>query len=348
MSQLVSPVELPNELLFKILAHVLAHSVHMVIVFPGDIEWHLNAHHTLSSVCFSFREIMKGISSKAFQFRTSESSPSLAQHVLRQLRSLRMLGTAIRDPAVPNSFSIESLDASAPQLVQGYSLYIAIVYLRTQASRSTPEIYQSTSATIFGAVITLSKVLYSRIVPREIAVMLKYATEDEAELSNIGVLVVKHCAMLSGFVDALGAAADSDPTDDVVVLRRDINKIKTEQMISIIDSADAEFLTLFRRTDPLPCCTPIWISQLPDVYATLERVYEVCANTERPQLISDDALVQLRSLVERWAPTPDPPQPPSEHATPEPPAGNTTPTPSGDNTTLSGTQNTVAVEAPAS
>lgn len=92
MSQLVPHLELPNELLFKILAHVLglvsvpqlsilppdfyvAHSVHMVIISPHDIEWDLNAHHILSSVCFSFQEIMKGISSKAFQFSVSETTP---------------------------------------------------------------------------------------------------------------------------------------------------------------------------------------------------------------------------------------------------------------------------------
>ncbi|KAJ7145680.1 hypothetical protein C8R44DRAFT_755683 [Mycena epipterygia] len=297
MAQPVPHLELPNELVFKILAHVLAHSVHMVIISSGDIEWHLHAHHTLSSVCFSFREIMKGISSKAFQFAATEANPNLALHVQRQLTSLRSLGEAIRDPAVPNSFSIESLDSQAPQLVQGYSLYIAIVYLRTQASRSTPEIYQSTSATIFSAVITLSKVLYSRIVPREVAVMLKYATEDEAELSHIGVLVVKHCALLSGLVDALAAECDLD--DEAAGLRRDINKIKTEQTIGIVEAADTEFLTLFRRNEPLPCCTTIWISQLPDVYPTLKRVYELA--TQRP-LISDDALARLRSLVERWAP----------------------------------------------
>ncbi|KAF7345009.1 Peptide hydrolase [Mycena venus] len=307
MAPLVPRLELPNELLFKILAQVLAHSVHMVIVSSGDIEWHLHAHHTLSAVCFSFREIMKGISSKAFQFAATEASPNLAHHVQRQLQSLRSLGAAIRDPAVPGSFSIESLDSSAPQLVQGYSLYIAIVYLRTQASRSTPEIYQSTSATIFGAVITLSKVLYSRIVPREVAVMLKHATEDEAELSHIGVLVVKHCGLLSGFADAL--AVEHDPQDEVASLRRDINKIKTEQMISIIDSADVEFLSLFRRNEPLPCCTAIWISQLPDVYSTLERVYGIF--TKQPSLISEGAITRLRSLVERWAPTPPPAEAPN-------------------------------------
>ncbi|KAJ7500735.1 hypothetical protein B0H11DRAFT_2225131 [Mycena galericulata] len=304
MSQLVPHLDLPNELLFKILAHVLAHSVHMVIVSPGDIKWHLNAHHTLSSVCFSFREIMKGISTKAFQFAASDMTPNLAQHVQRQLRSLRSLGAAIRDPATPGSFSIDSLDPTAPQLVQGYSLYIAIVYLRTQASRSTPEIYQNTSATIFGAVITLSKVLYSRIVPREVAVMLKYATEDEAELSRLGVLVVKHCALLSGFVDAL--ADEYDPNEEVAVLRRDINRIKAEQMISVITAADAEFLALFRRTEPLPCCTAIWMSRLPDVYSTLERVYDIVT---KESLLSEGALERLRSLVERWAPPP--PAPPA-------------------------------------
>ncbi|KAJ7468761.1 hypothetical protein FB451DRAFT_1177514 [Mycena latifolia] len=318
MSQLAPRLELPNELVFKILAHVLgsshppgfpffsltlsaAHSVHMVIVSSRDIEWHLHAHHTLSAVCFSFREIMKGISSKAFQFPPAVGTPTLAQHVQRQLTSLRSLGTAIRDPAVPGSFSIETLDSSAPQIVQGYSLYIAIVYLRTQASRSTREIYQTTSATIFGAVITLSKVLYSRIVPREVSVMLKYATEDEAELSQIGVLVVKHSILLSGFIDAL--SEEYDPADETASLRRDISKIKAEQAICAIAAADVEFLALFRRSEPLPGCTAIWISQLPDVYETLQRAYDVA--TAQP-LISDDTLMRLRLLVERWAPLPEP------------------------------------------
>ncbi|KAJ7194969.1 hypothetical protein GGX14DRAFT_677771 [Mycena pura] len=261
-------LQLPNELLFKVLAHVLAYSVHMVVVSPGDIEWHLRVHHTLSA---------------------------------RQLQYLRSLGVAIRDPSALGNFSIGSLDSTAPQLVQGYSLYIAIVYLRTQASRSTAEIYHSTSATIFGAVVTLSKVLYSRIVPREVSVMLKFATEDEAELSHVGILVVRQCAMLSGCVDAL--TDELDPADEAAGLRRDLNRLKAEQMIGNIDAADVTFLALFRRSVPLPCCTAIWLSQLPDVYATLQRVYDVVSQRS---LISEDAVTQLRSLVERWAPPPPP------------------------------------------
>ncbi|KAF8168965.1 hypothetical protein K438DRAFT_1855939 [Mycena galopus ATCC 62051] len=303
MAELVRVVphrlELPNKLLFKILAQVLARSVHMVVVSSGVIEWHLHAHHTLSAVCSSFREIMKEISSKAFQFVPTEANPSLAHHIQRQLQSLRSLGAPIRDPRVSGAFSIQSLDSSAPELVQGYSLYIAIVYLRIQASRSTPEIFQSTRATIFGAVITQSKVLHSRIVPCEVAVLLKYATEAEADLCRTGAMAVKHCGLLSGLADAL--AAEHDPQDEVVSLRKD-----TEQMISNIESADAEFLALFRRNEPLPCCTAIWISQLPDVYSTLERVHEMFS--KQPELISEDALTRLRSLVERWAP---PPQAPS-------------------------------------
>ncbi|KAJ6476385.1 hypothetical protein C8R45DRAFT_1009849 [Mycena sanguinolenta] len=298
-------LELPNELLFKILSQVLTQSVHTVVVSSeaAAIEWYLHVHHTLSAVCFSFREIMKGISSKAFQFEASETNPNLAAHVQQQLQSLRSLGAVIRDPSVPGGgFSIDSLDSSAPQLVQGYSLYVAIVYLRKQASHSNAETYQSTSATIFGAVITLSKVLYSRIIPREVAVMLRNATEDEAELSNIGVLVVKHCGLLSGFANDL--AAEHDPQDEVACLRKDINKVKTEQMISIVESADVEFLKLFRRCDerPPPFCTAVWISELPDVYATLERVYDMFS---KQPLISEDAFVRLRALVERWAPPPE-------------------------------------------
>jgi hypothetical protein len=52
-----------------------AQSVHMVVISSGDIDWHLHVHHTLSSVCFSFREIMKGISSQAFQFVATEANP---------------------------------------------------------------------------------------------------------------------------------------------------------------------------------------------------------------------------------------------------------------------------------
>ncbi|KAJ7166679.1 hypothetical protein C8R46DRAFT_1350983 [Mycena filopes] len=308
-----SRLELPNELLFKILVHVLAHSVHMVVISSADVTWDMNAHNTLSAVSFSFREIMKGISSKAFQWISTEPTPSLGHHVQRQLRSLRTLAAAIRDPAVPGNFSFDAHDSTAPQLVQGYSLYIAIVYLRTQAARSTPDIYQSTSSTIFGAVITLSKVLYSRIVPREVSIILKNATKDEAELSHIGVRVVKHCALLSGFADSLVAESESEsePDDEVARLRKDINRIKTEQMINAIESADAEFLLLFNSNDPLPlpCCTAIWIAQLPEVYATLMRVCEMFnakQEEQQPPLISEECLARLQGLVVRWAPTPTP------------------------------------------
>lgn len=53
--------------------------------------------------------------------------------------------------------------------------------------------------------------------------MLKYATEDEAELSHIGVLVVKHCGLLSGFADAL--VAEQDPHSEIASLRRDVRSM---------------------------------------------------------------------------------------------------------------------------
>ncbi|KAJ7656220.1 hypothetical protein B0H17DRAFT_373864 [Mycena rosella] len=297
MSQLTAHHSLPNELLFKILAHVLAHSVHAVIVSSEDFEWHLRVHHTLSAVCFSFREIMKGISSKAFQFPEDEG---LAQHVHRQLTSLRALGGAIRAPATPESFSIEDLDASAPQLVQGYSLYIATVYLRTQAVRSTPEIYRSTSATMVGAVLAFSKALFGRIVPREAAALLRAATEDEAVLAHIGVRVVKHCVRLDALLadeeaDEEAEPAQTEQASDAEPARTKAQTV-TEQAIAAIAAADVQFRALW-DTAPLPCCPSTWLARLPDVYATLARVEKA------PALLSEDARVCLRELVERWAPS---------------------------------------------
>ncbi|KAJ7729396.1 hypothetical protein DFH07DRAFT_850264 [Mycena maculata] len=283
--------DLPNELLFKILTHVLAYSVHTVVISSADVAWYLRAHHTLSSVSFVFRELMTGISSKAFDFAVSDATPTLAQHVHQQMLALRALGGAIRTPSNPGSFSLDALDARAPSLVQGYSLYVAIVYLRTQAARSTPSIFLSTSSTIFGAVLALSGVLYNRVVPGEVAALLHEATAAEAALSTISVRVVKHCGVLADLVDDL-AAKDEERTE--------LNQTKAEEVVGILDGADAEFRTLFRRS--LPCCTDRWVARLPDVYSTLERVHGVVVQQEG--LIGEDAVQKLGALVEAWAPPP--------------------------------------------
>ncbi|KAJ7619688.1 hypothetical protein FB45DRAFT_931418 [Roridomyces roridus] len=312
-------LDLPTELVFKILTHVLAHSVHKVVMSPDpDIDWFLNVHHTLSSVCFSFREIMRGISTKAFQYTpstgaTDVATHSLPEHVHRQLRNLRQLGKVVREPSV-GSFTLESLDPTAPQLVQGYSLYIAIVYLRTQASRSTREIYRSTSVTIFGAVITLSKVLYSRIAPREVSVMLQAATEDEAELSNIGVLLVKKFTALSDLLDSIDGSEsseekESEDSQSESESKPDPSKLKIdlEQLITIICALDIEFLSLLQRTSdnqgqPLPCCNPLWLAQLPDVQSTLSRLVDV--GDRHPEFIEADHRERLDKLFERWTSPP--------------------------------------------
>ncbi|KAJ7886644.1 hypothetical protein B0H13DRAFT_2534893 [Mycena leptocephala] len=170
---------------------------------------------------------MKGISSQAFQFVATEANPSLAHHVRRKLQSLRSIGAGIRDPAVPGSFSIESLDSTAPHWCRGFP----------EHAGNIPE----HNATIFGAVFTLSQVTYSRIVPHEVSVMLKRATEDEADLSRIGGLVVKHCGMLAALRTPLRRSTPARST------RPRSSAETAEQMVSIIDSAANEFITLFRR-----------------------------------------------------------------------------------------------------
>ncbi|KAJ7605213.1 hypothetical protein FB45DRAFT_1069524 [Roridomyces roridus] len=310
---MTSESNLPAKVVFKILTHVLAYSVHQVVMSPDpDIDWFLNVHHTLSSVCVSFREIMHQISTEAFQYTpstdaTDVATHSLPEHVHRRLRNLRRLGKVVREPSV-GSFTLESLDPTAPQLVQGYSLYIAIVYLRTQASRSTREIYKSTSVTIFGAVITLSKVLYSRIAPREVSVMLQAATEDEAELSNIGVLLVKK---LTGLSDLLDSVERSEYSSGVLESesKPDPSKLKTdlEQLITTICALDIEFLSLLQRSSdnqgqPPPCCNPLWLAQLPDVQTTLSKLVDVSG--QHPELVERDFRERLDKLFERWTSPP--------------------------------------------
>ncbi|KAJ7621810.1 hypothetical protein B0H17DRAFT_1219304 [Mycena rosella] len=297
---------LPTELLFNILAHVLAHSVHMVVVSPHDVEWHLGAHHTLSAVCFVFREIVRGISAKAFQF-PGEDSEGLAPHVHNHLTALRALGAAIRHPdpapSLASTLAISALDPAAPQLVQCYSLYITTVYLRTQAARSTPAVYTSTTAAIVAAVRTLAKVLYTHVKPRGAAAVLSAATADEAALSALGGAVVGRCGVLAGVLDELAAQQDSalalafehdeEPAQDA-----EAPKTKVEHAIRDIAAATPTSahssaplpithslpLRQRRQRDADPLLLPAWLAQLPDVAATLQRL---CAMA--PALIGDDA-----------------------------------------------------------
>jgi hypothetical protein len=57
---------IPNELLHKILTRVIADSVHSVCISYIEESWNMDVFFTLSSVCFSFKEISTEVALKAF------------------------------------------------------------------------------------------------------------------------------------------------------------------------------------------------------------------------------------------------------------------------------------------
>jgi hypothetical protein len=65
-------VHIPNELLHKILTLVIADCVHSVCISPADEPWDMNVISTLSSVCFSFKEIATEVAIKAFAVTPSD------------------------------------------------------------------------------------------------------------------------------------------------------------------------------------------------------------------------------------------------------------------------------------
>lgn len=58
--------QIPNELVHKILTGVLAESVHSICLSPGKAPWEMNVAVTISSVSFTFNQIMKEVAAKAF------------------------------------------------------------------------------------------------------------------------------------------------------------------------------------------------------------------------------------------------------------------------------------------
>ncbi|KAF7318851.1 Peptide hydrolase [Mycena chlorophos] len=324
-------LKLPNELLSQILVHVLAYSIHMAIIVQPeeDAAWHLRVHHTMSAVCYGFRETMRGISCKVFEYPPPSTpstkdkdnqkeklddededpeTPCLASHVWRYMKVLRKVGTAIRDTSTPpNALSVDSLGNDAPQIIQSYSLYSAIVYLRYQATRANSEIYNGSSLVISGVVNTLLRVLYGRIRPSEVSVVLRRATEDERRVGDIGVSVVRTCAMLRECVEMLECmeSGDVELTPEEWSLQQDLNTFKIDMLVRSLANNNVEFQTLRETADPgpLPAADTVWIGELPEVLQTVRRVQDVmCEKPGRRWALSDEATKDLEELVELWTP----------------------------------------------
>jgi hypothetical protein len=82
---------IPSELVHKILTGVLAESVHSICLSPGKAPWEMNVAVTISSVSFTFNQIMKEVAAKAFAIVQPERGGRSFTRSLPDISSVKLL-----------------------------------------------------------------------------------------------------------------------------------------------------------------------------------------------------------------------------------------------------------------
>ena len=143
-------LQLPPELLHKIITWVIAQSVHSICVLSDNVEWELRSMRTLCLVSSAFRDITLEVACKAFAMERREnqsnyprcdceacgslcvnltffSSSAMVSAKLRSLHSYKLKPRVNRalDHDWPSIFL-----STKDDLVSGYSVHLAAVNLR--------------------------------------------------------------------------------------------------------------------------------------------------------------------------------------------------------------------------
>ncbi|KAJ7849543.1 hypothetical protein B0H14DRAFT_3452467 [Mycena olivaceomarginata] len=212
------------------------------------------------------------------------------------------LRSRLRVPYTDEGFipldGVNKLYEGAPPLVQGYCLYIVTVSLRQAQVRGYGTlVYETATRSIYEGAHSISASMHSYGSPPEVGEVLEAAAQDEASLARVNARAVYHALLLAALVAVLAGLVDAAADTD------QLYKTRVEDTINIITAADTEFRALVSRSN-LPCCDLRSVAQLPGVFSSLRPAYHVLAKTGRESLIDEDAIQQLRALVETLAPPP--------------------------------------------
>lgn len=99
---------------------------------------------------------------------------------------LSHLGTRLRSESEWGSVSFQTIDCTASPLVFAYALYLSCISLRRNASRSPPDVFQTTHKVILSA-LAQSESLCERVYPAEMTVPLRQCIAKEFELARHGL-----------------------------------------------------------------------------------------------------------------------------------------------------------------
>lgn len=99
---------------------------------------------------------------------------------------LSHLGTRLRSSSEWGSVSFQTIDCTASSLVFAYALYLSCISLRRNASRSPPDVFQTTHKVILSA-LAQSEALCERVYPVEVTIPLRCCIAQEFELARHGL-----------------------------------------------------------------------------------------------------------------------------------------------------------------
>ncbi|PPQ90950.1 hypothetical protein CVT25_008280 [Psilocybe cyanescens] len=242
---------LPTELLYKILLVAITDSVHSICVSTEDTPWERSIMDTLHRVSRTFKAISTDIAGKAFDIQKT-----IRQDDARMLRTSREifiylshLGTRLRSSSEWGSVSFQTIDCTASSLVFAYALYLSCISLRRNASRSPPDVFQTTHKVILSA-LAQSEALCERVYPVEVTIPLRCCIAQEFELARHGLVIVQSFADLHNHAISmmiLQPSSSADGTGPTAAVRSMIHTSLLK-----VEAVYERYTSVITEKSPLP------------------------------------------------------------------------------------------------
>ncbi|CAA7264047.1 unnamed protein product [Cyclocybe aegerita] len=285
-------LQLPTELLHKIILWVISDSVHAICVSPEDTTWEKNVMNTFHAISPVFKAIANEVAIKAFDIPKSvrQDDDSLLATMRDIFLYLNRLGMRLRHPSEWGSVSFQTIDCSASSFVFAYALYLSCISLRRNASRSPRDVFESTHKVILSA-LTQSEALCDRVFPAEVTDVLRDSIQEEYDLARHGLVIVQAFNNLHDYATSmlvLQPTEEEDGSGPVTAVRSLIHGSLCR--VEAVHEAYSSVLSKKAvRDEPR-------IYQLPGVLPALRKVYGLT-------FVEDEYDLQrrLQKIVDKWS-----------------------------------------------
>lgn len=232
-----NPGGIPIELLHTIIAHTIASSIHSVCMNPlaNPPLWDMNVVRILSTVSFTFRQIVHDVAINIFGSAPSHLDIQTVMPIIdRDLVRIHRIGARIRGHYNFDISADLSERTDRSLFIQGYFLYLGVVGLRQNA----PHFHDLTCFT--HSLMSILDSLWTSLDdcatarPSGVGVFLASALVCEMMFTRSALAIVEACAMLADCLHKIPTSETDEEREQLIQL--------VLASLSRIEAAESDFV----------------------------------------------------------------------------------------------------------